>query len=342
MRTKRNLQTILLAGIILWIFSVSLSAEQFGLTDEQFAVLKEAFAEYEKASDNFIALNRKACIENPELAAVQVSLFRVEWLDNSYNYPGEKEYKQFIENNKGTIDEKELSRRCSYLFESKAALNIFEDPNWTPEVRPAILGRFRLEHSRTHFPDAEEKFKKGLEEKHVTIFDPNDPNDEILWANIQNYYRELDEFNLSKQLQLLEDYNLPEKAALYPSTRGLYESQDFGITDFSKHILSMNVPKEVVKAVQEYEKEYRNINQKMREMNIEQPLLNFIPFLSSRNVQIDMQKAQNLNIADMWPVLRKYLEGTNDYLFEDEAMNNLSILTTGYQLAGYIKRECEL
>jgi hypothetical protein len=172
--------------------------------DSGAAKLQRSRQEYEKfdrAVSYLLAVNAEAMRQNPDLRFVQRGLHRINEMKRA-GLSGERQFKQYRASHANPEEFDKTYMRCRHAFGTKAWAEALVDPDREPELRPVIILNYRylLPQSSANW---REKFIDALKRRGLTVFEPNDPNDERLWRNIKRNMFEMAEFTAGERAKLV-------------------------------------------------------------------------------------------------------------------------------------------
>jgi hypothetical protein len=212
--------------------------------DSGAAKLQRSRQEYEKfdrAVSYLLAANSEAMRQNPDLRLVERGLHRVNEMKRA-GLPGELEFKQYRASHANPDQFDKTYMRCRHAFGTKAWAETLRDPDREPELRPIMIFNYRHLLPRRN-PNWREKFIDALKRRGLTVFKPNDPNDERLWRNIKQNMFEMADYTAGERAKLIEE-GVPEFMREYA---GQYDSVN-ACSELYRYWMKAYVPRELVRA----------------------------------------------------------------------------------------------
>jgi len=291
--------------------------KEIQLSAEKMQELKQAYTNLKQSIEHFLEVNRNAEKQHPGLAAVETCLLRMRRME-SQGFPGYNEYQTFYN---ASDENKRLFDLCRAPFSSKFYADAIRDPNWAEELKPLLLLQYRYED--TYPPEVQrEAFVERLKKKGLTVFEPNDPNDERLWNNIKRHVQENSDYYEQRRTNLVEEKGVPKKVAEFAG----YLSYNNMIIRLSEPWLLINTPEEVIDALREMMEKIKEI------MSIYPQWIQIEHLLTDKNVAVDKQKAMALLREYPYGQIRKFLSGQSNIILEDEGLNNKMVFGVMWEL----------
>ncbi len=217
------------------------SRKGFPVTSEEWNQLDEDFQEFHQVLDNFLELNRRADKERPGLIATEVAYFRLRHITRDREFPGSKKTEEFGQRIGGTSlgDKYErLLMDCKAPFAAKIAAKAVQDPEWSEELKPAYLLKYR--HTYGKLEDGrEDKLLRYEKREHFTAFDANEPNDDILWENIKKHIIEVSKSYEQERKNLLIKTSINTNAIGIPAVEEqipVYVAEAAGYMEFAREM----------------------------------------------------------------------------------------------------------
>jgi hypothetical protein len=205
--------------------------------------LRQEYENFDRAVSYLLTVNSEAMRLSPDLRLVERGLHRVNETKRA-GLPGEREFKQYRASQKNPDHFDKTYRRCRHAFGTKAWAEALRDPDREPELRPVMIFNYRYLLPRSS-ASWREKFIDALKKQGLTVFDPNDPNDERLWWNIKQNMFEMAEYTAAERVKLIEQ-GVPEFMREYV---GKYDVIN-ACSELYRYWMKAHVPKELVRAAE--------------------------------------------------------------------------------------------
>ena len=291
--------------------------KEIQLSAEKMQELKQAYDKLQQSIEHFLEVNRNAEKQHPGLAAVETCLLRKRPMENL----GDSEYNEYQTFYNASDENKRLFDLCRLPFGAKFYADAMKDPNWAEELKPILLLQYRIEDE--YPPEVQrETFMERLKKRGLTVFEPNDPNDERLWNNIKRHVQENSDYYEQQRTNLVEEKGVPKKVAEFAG----YLTYNNMIIRLSGPWLLINTPEEVIDAL-------REMMEKMKEiMSIYPQWIQIEHLLTDKNVDVDEKKAVAFFKEYPYGQVRKFLSGQSNIISEAEGLNNKMLAPLMHEL----------
>ncbi len=206
MEHDRHIFTDIFSWALVCLVLSSCRTGQVGQWDVKAAELRHLRQEYEKydaAVSYLLEVNAEAMREVPDLRFVERGLHRANEMKRG-SLPGESEFRRYRASHPDPENFEKTYRQCRHAFGMKAWAEALGDPDREPELRPIMILNYRHLLPKRD-PNWREEFTEALKTRGLTVFDPNDPNDERLWHNIKQNIFEMAEYTEAGRVKLVEE-----------------------------------------------------------------------------------------------------------------------------------------
>ncbi|HUT30974.1 MAG TPA: hypothetical protein VMX13_14370 [Sedimentisphaerales bacterium] len=215
--------------------------------------LRQEYEKFDRAVSYLLAVNAEAMRQNPDLHFVERGLHRVNEMKRA-GLPGEREFKQYRASRANAEQFERTYMRCRHAFGTKAWAEAIRDPDREPELRPVMILNYRYLLPRSS-ANWREKFIDALKSRGLTVFEPNDPNDERLWRNIKRNMFEMAEYTTGERAKLVGE-GVPEFMRRYA---GQYEVMN-ACSELYWYWMKAHVPKELVEAAKALDEQEQKLS----------------------------------------------------------------------------------
>ena len=183
------------------------------------------------AATHLVSISEEAERQEPYLVDLEAALVRIRRMREQLEPQREaceKYFKDAEKNSEGQRDIEEMCRRFSRMCAPRKMVKAMQDPNCARELKPAWIVIYRAMYGcdssmRDHL------FRRIEETPILTYFDPNDPNDESLWANLKRFTEQVVEWLEPDVEKELEEHNAPQWLAQYLGQSGFLHEWETGI-----------------------------------------------------------------------------------------------------------------
>jgi len=226
--------------------------------DEQYAEaakLRRLRLEYEgfdRAVSYLLAVNAEAMRQNPDLRFVERGLHRINEMKRA-GLPGESEFNQFRALHANPEQFEKRYSRCRHAFGTKAWAEALRDADREPELRPIMILNYRYLLPRRN-PNWREKLIYALKKRGLTVFEPNDPNDERLWRKIKRNIFEMADYTAGERAKLVAE-GVPEFVREYA---GRYDFVN-ACSELYRYWMKVYVPRELIRAAKELHEQQQRL-----------------------------------------------------------------------------------
>jgi hypothetical protein len=223
------------------------SSCQTGRVDERDAEaarlwrLRQEYEKFDQAVSYLLAVNAEAMRQNPDLRFVERGLHRVNEMKRA-GLPGQREFRQYRVSHPDPEQFEKTYRRSSHAFGMKAWAEALRDPERQAELRPIMIFNYRHLLPRRN-PNWRDKFIDALKRQGLTVFDPNDPNDERLWRNIKQNMFEMADYTAGERAKLVAE-GVPESVREYAGWHDFMNA----CSELYRYWMKVYVPRELVRA----------------------------------------------------------------------------------------------
>jgi len=199
--------------------------------DEKTVLLREQYKKLIAAARHLVSVSEKAEQEEPYLVDLEAGLKRIRRMTEQMEPQREaceKYFKEAEEDSEDQRDLEEMRQRFRRLCAHRARAEAMHDPNCAKELRPAWIVMYRAMYG-SDSGEREWLFRTLESHPELTVFEPNDPNDESLWENIRRFTTQAVEWLEPDVEKRLEEYNAPRWLAEYLGRHGFLHEWETGI-----------------------------------------------------------------------------------------------------------------
>lgn len=236
-----------------------LSSCQTGRVNEQDAGvaklrnLRQAREDLDRAVSYLLAVNAEAMRQNPHLRYVERGLHRTNEM-KKVGLPGQREFEQYRASHAGPNEFERMFGRCRRAFGTEVWAEALMDPDREQELRPIIIFNYRHLLPGTS-ASWREKFIDTLSKRGLTVFEPDDPNDERLWRNIKRNMFEIANYTAGERAKLIEE-GVPEFTRKY----GGWHDFTGACSELCSYWMKAYVPRELIQAAKELHEQHEKLS----------------------------------------------------------------------------------
>jgi hypothetical protein len=215
--------------------------------------LRQEYERYDRAVSYLLAVNAEAMRQNPDLRLVERGLHRINEMKKA-RLPGEREFKQYRASHANPQEFDKTYSRCRHAFGTEVWAEALMDPDREQELRPIMIFNYRhlLPRSSASW---RQKFIDTLRKRGLTVFEPDDTNDERLWRNITRNVFEIANYTAGERAKLIEE-GAPEFMRKYAG----WHDFTTAYSELCSYWMKAYVPRELIQAAKELHEQQQKLS----------------------------------------------------------------------------------